>query len=104
MASRTGLHPFVSEKKCGVGMFIEREPLRVKSEAFVHLQGRHPLRNILVNGKRQMEEILHLPFVVEIDLCDVHRCWGTVTAAPTITWILRVLPFDCGGRASLYRW
>ena len=60
-------------------MFVEREPLRVKPDAFVHLQGRHPLGNILVNGKRQMEEILHLPFVLEIDLCDVHnKCRGGV--------------------------
>ena len=54
-------------------MFVKREPLRVKPDPLVHLQGRHPLGNILVNGKRQMEEIIHLPFVVEIDLYDVHK-------------------------------
>ncbi len=54
-------------------MFVKRKPLRVKPDPLVHLQGRHPLRNILVNGKRQMEKIIHLPFVVEIDLYDVHK-------------------------------
>ena len=87
-------------------MLVEREPLRVKSEAFVHLQRRHPLGNIPVNGKRQMEEILHLPFVVEINLGDVHGMVGHGVTVPqhALTWILRVLPFDCGGRASLCQW
>ena len=63
----------VSKEKFSVGMFIEREPLSVKSDALVHLQGRHPLRNFPIDGKRQREEILRLPFVVEIDACDVHK-------------------------------
>ncbi len=54
-------------------MFIKREPLRAESDAFIHLQRRHPVRIIPVNRKRQMEEILHLPFVIEVDLCDVHE-------------------------------
>ena len=65
-------------------MLVKREPLRVKPDPLVHLQGRHPLGNILVNGKRQMEKIIHLPFVVEIDLCDLHGlCRGGSRSAPT---------------------
>jgi hypothetical protein len=67
-----GTIPLVGEKKYGVGMFVEREPLRVKSEAFVHLQGRHPLGNVPIDEKRQMEEIPQMGFVGEIDLGDVH--------------------------------
>ena len=72
-------------------MFIEWEPLRVKSEAFVHLQGRHPVWDILINRKRQMEEILHLPFVVEIDLCDVHGLHGFCAGRHLSTEIVCVL-------------
>lgn len=53
-------------------MLVEREPLRAESDPLVHLQGRHPLGNILVNRKRQMEEILHLPFVIQINLDNLH--------------------------------
>jgi len=53
-------------------MFLKRKPPRAESEAFVYLQGRRPLRNVPVNGKRKAEEIIHLLFVVEIELCDVH--------------------------------
>ena len=54
-------------------MLIERKPLRAESEAFVHLQGRRPVRDILVNRKRQTEEIIHLLFVIEIKLGDAHE-------------------------------
>jgi hypothetical protein len=63
-----------------------------------------------------MEEIIHLPFVLEINLCDVYgKCRGAVIvprvlpavrevrAEPVVTLILRGLPFDCGDRASLYQ-
>ena len=63
-------------------MLVERKPLRVKPDPFVHLQGRHPLRNIPVNGKRQMDEIIHLPFIVEVDLCDLHGRWGRAPPCP----------------------
>lgn len=63
----------VSEKECGLGMLIKWKPLRVQPEAFVHLQGRHPLRDIFVNGKRQGEEIPHVLFVFEIELNNVHK-------------------------------
>lgn len=53
-------------------MLIERKPLGVKAEAFVHLQRRHPLRNIPIDGKRQAEEIIHLFFVLKVKLEDVH--------------------------------
>jgi hypothetical protein len=53
-------------------MPVKREPLRVQSEAFVCLERRHPLRDISVNGKRQAEKVLHLLFVVEVELKDVH--------------------------------
>ena len=54
-------------------MLIKREPLQAESEALVHVQGRHPLRNILVNGKGQAEEVIYLFLVMEIELFDVHR-------------------------------
>jgi hypothetical protein len=54
-------------------MLIERKPLRVKPEALVHLEGRHPLRDVPVDGKRQAEEIIHLLFVAEVELEDVHE-------------------------------
>jgi len=47
-----GTRPLVSEKERGAGMFIEREPLRVKSEAFVRQQGRDPLGDVPIDGKR----------------------------------------------------
>jgi hypothetical protein len=72
----------VSEKESGAGMLVKRIPLRVKPEAFVHLQRRHPLRNIPVNGEWQGEEILYLFFVREVDLGDVHKkCDGTHRAS-----------------------
>ncbi len=52
-------------------MPIEGKPPRVKSEAFVHLQGRHPLRNVPIDGEGQAEEIIHLFFVVEVEAEDV---------------------------------
>ncbi len=54
-------------------MLVERKPLEAESEAFVHVQGRHPLRHIPVHGKRQTEAIIHLPFIIEVELCDVHE-------------------------------
>lgn len=41
-------------------------------EPLLHLQWRHPLWNILVNGKRQRQKVVHLLFVVQIQLNDVH--------------------------------
>jgi len=54
-------------------MFVERKPLRVKSEAFVHLQGRHPLRDVPINGKGQAEKIIHMFFIIEVKLENVHE-------------------------------
>ena len=53
-------------------MLVEREPLRAEAEAFVCLQRRHPLRDVPVNGKRQAQEIIHLLWVVEIELEEAH--------------------------------
>ena len=53
-------------------MIVEWKPLRVKSQAFIHLEGRHPLRDVPVNGKRQTQEIIHLLFVVEVELDNIH--------------------------------
>ncbi len=63
-------------------MLIERKSLWAKAEAFVHLQGRHPLRDVFVNGKRQTEEIIHLFFVVEFELSDVHDVVGAQYIVP----------------------
>ena len=63
-------------------MLIERKPLRVKPEALVHLEGRHPLRNVPIDGKRQAEEIIHLLFVVEVKLDDVHEIKNLAKACP----------------------
>ena len=52
-------------------MFLKRKPPRAESEAFVYLQGRRPLRNVPVNGKRKAEEIIHLLFVIEVELHGV---------------------------------
>jgi len=52
-------------------MFLKRKPPRAESEAFVYLQGRRPLRNVLVNRKRQTDEIIHLLFVIEVELYGV---------------------------------
>jgi hypothetical protein len=53
-------------------MFVKRKPLRVQAEAFVHLQGRHPLRNVPVDGEGQGKEVPHMIFVCEVELEDVH--------------------------------
>ena len=44
-------------------MFIEREPLWVKPEAFVHLERGHPFRDVPVDGERQKQEIIQMFFV-----------------------------------------
>ena len=88
-------------------MLIEREPLRVESDAFVHLQRRHPLRNIPIDGKRQAEEIIHLFLVGEVDAGDVHKINVGADRDPPqqgITWIWRVLPFDRADVWCLCRW
>ncbi len=85
-------------------MFVERDPLQAESDPLIHLQGRNPLWNIRINRKRQMEEILHLPFIVEIDLDNFHEVvHGDAVPQHAITSPSRGPPFDCGGRASLYQ-
>src|SRR5574341_324367 len=54
-------------------MLVKWKLLRVESEAFIHPQRRHPLRNILVNGERQAKEIMHLFSVVEVELENLHE-------------------------------
>ena len=66
-------------------MFIERKSLRVKSEAFIHSQGWHPLRNIPVNEEWQAEEIGNLFFVVEVELNDVHKNVGRDGIPPYVS-------------------
>ncbi len=67
-----GTSPVEREEKRGLGMLVKRKPLRVQPEAFVHPQGRHPLRNVPIDGERQGEEIPHLPFVREVELDNLH--------------------------------
>ena len=69
-------------------MLIERKPFRVEPEAFIHLERRHPLRDVPVDGKRQTQEIIHMLFVVEVELDDVHiNCRGEAMLRPYMFYI-----------------
>jgi hypothetical protein len=49
-----------------------RADLNISLYRIVMPQGGDPLRGVFVNPKRQAKKILHLPFVIETDLLELH--------------------------------
>jgi hypothetical protein len=97
--------PIAGKKEQGQGMFVKGEPLSVGSKALIHLQGRHSLRDVPADGKWQIKEVIHLLFVFEIDLDDVHgkSRARTYLALQIITLIWPAPPSGCEDRVYLYR-
>jgi hypothetical protein len=54
-------------------MFVKRMMPGVKIKPRISLQRRHPLWDIFIDAKRQVEEGLNLFFIGEVDLKDIHR-------------------------------
>ena len=51
-----------------------------------------------------MEEILHLPFVIENQLGNMHKNATASRRIPEFTWILRGPPFEHGDRVCPCQW